>query len=54
MALAQAGGYSSDLTPSLGTAICRGSGPRKGKKMKTKIKNKKLYTMKFTPFKYAA
>ena len=28
VALAQAGGYSSDLTPSLGTSICRGSGPK--------------------------
>ena len=28
VALAKAGGYSSDSTPSLGTSICRGSGPR--------------------------
>ena len=33
------GGYSSDWTPSLGTCICRGSGPRKGKKTKKKEKN---------------
>ena len=26
-----------DWTPSLGTSICRGSGPRKGKKTKKKI-----------------
>jgi len=31
VALALAGGYSSDLTPSLGTSMCHGSGPRKGK-----------------------
>ena len=30
--LVLASGYSSDSTPSLGTSICRGSGPRKGKK----------------------
>ena len=36
MALAKAGGYSSDWTPSLGTSICRRSGPRNGKK-KNKI-----------------
>ena len=32
VAVVQAGGYSSDLTPSLGISICRGSGPRNGKK----------------------
>ena len=32
--VAQAGGYSSDLTPSLGASKCRGSSPRKGKKTK--------------------
>ena len=32
VALAQGSGYSSDLTPSLGTSISHGSGPRKGKK----------------------
>ena len=32
VALAQAGGYSSGLTLSLGTSICHRSGPRKGKK----------------------
>ena len=34
VALAQTGGYSSDLTPSLGTSICHGCGPRKDKKTK--------------------
>ena len=29
MAVVQAGGYSSDWTPSLGTSICRGCGPKK-------------------------
>ena len=32
VALAEAGGYSSDWTPSLGNSICRGSSPRKDKK----------------------
>ena len=41
VALAQTGGYSSDLTPSLGTSICHGSSPRKGKKTKKKKKEKK-------------
>ena len=41
VALAQAGGYSSDSTPSLGTSICRGSGPRRGKKTKKKEKKRK-------------
>ena len=36
VALALAGSYSSDLTPSLRTSICRGSGLRKGKKTKKK------------------
>ena len=36
MAVAQASGYSSDSTPSLGTSICRGSGPRNNKKTKKK------------------
>ena len=40
VALAQAGGYGSDWTPSLGTSMCRRSGPRNGKK--TKKKKKKL------------
>ena len=33
--LAQAGGYSSNQTPSLVTSICSRSGPRKGKKTNT-------------------
>ena len=32
LAVVQAGGYSSDSTPSLGTSIRHGCGPRKGKK----------------------
>ena len=32
VALAQAGGYSSNSTPSQGNSMCRGSGPRKGKR----------------------
>ena len=32
VALAQAGGYSTDWTPSLGTSTCRGCGPKKKKK----------------------
>ena len=36
VALAKAGGYSSDWIPSLGTSICCESGPRNGKKTKNK------------------
>ena len=36
VALVQAGSYSSDQTPSLGTSICLRSNPRKGKKTHTK------------------
>ena len=42
VALAQAGVYSSNQTPSLGTSICHGSKPRKGKRQKNKTKKKKL------------
>ena len=38
LALAQAAGYSSDQTPSLGTSICRGYSPRKDQKKKEKRK----------------
>ena len=37
VALAWASSYSSDSTPSLGTSICRGSGPRNSKKKKIYI-----------------
>ena len=40
VAVAQAGGYTSDSTPSLGTSICRRSGPGKDKKTKKKKKRK--------------
>ena len=36
VALAEAGSYSSDWTPSLGTSMCHGSGPRKWQKDKKK------------------
>ena len=36
VALVWAGGYSSNLTPSLGTSIWRGCGPKKTKKKKEK------------------
>ena len=36
VAVAEASGYSSDSTPSLGTSICSGCGPRKTKKKKKK------------------
>ena len=39
VAVAQAGSYSSDLTPSLGTYICYGCGPKKQKKKKMKKAN---------------
>ena len=41
VALASASGYSSDWTPSLGTSLCRGSGPRNSKKTKKKRKERK-------------
>ena len=41
VALAQASGYSSDLTPCLGNAICPGCGPKKAKKKKKKKKKKR-------------
>ena len=41
VALAWAGGYSSDSTPSLGTSICHRSGPRNSKKTKKKKKKKR-------------
>ena len=37
VALAQAGGYSSDSNPSLGTSVCQGCSPKK-KKKKKKVK----------------
>ena len=40
VAFAEAGGYSSDLTPSLGTSICWGSSRRNGKKTKKEKKEK--------------
>ena len=39
--IALARGYSSDSTPGLGTSMCRGSGPRNGKKTKKKKEKKK-------------
>ena len=41
VAVVQAGGYSSDWTPSLGTSMCRRSSPRKGKKTKQTNKPQK-------------
>ena len=41
-AVSLADGYSSDSTPSVGTSIHRGSGPRKGKKTKKKKKKKRV------------
>ena len=38
VAVAVAGSYSSDSTPSLGTSICPGCGPQKTKKKKKKKK----------------
>ena len=38
-------GYSSDLTPSLGTSICRGFGPRKRKEKQ--IKMQKSFVLSF-------
>ena len=41
VALAKAGSYGSDSTPSLGTSICHGRAPGKGKKMKEREKGRK-------------
>ena len=40
VALVEAGGYSSDSTPSLGTSICCRSGPRNSNNNNKKTKNK--------------
>ena len=45
-AVLKAGGCSSDSIPSLGTSICCGSGPRKGKKTKNKQNKTKQKTQK--------
>ena len=39
VALVYASSYSSDSTPSLGTSICRGCSPRKGKKKEGSTRN---------------
>ena len=41
VAVAQAGGYNSDWTPSLGTSMCHECGPKKKKKKKKKEKKSK-------------
>ena len=40
VAVVQVGSYSSDWTPSLGTAICRGYGPKKTRKKERKKRKK--------------
>ena len=40
VALAKVSGYSSELDPSLGTSLCHGSSPRKGKRTRKKKKKK--------------
>ena len=48
MALAWAGGYSSNWTPNLGTSICRGSSPKKEQKdQKKKQMIRYIYTMEY-------
>ena len=44
VAVAVAGSYSSNSTPSLGTSICRGSDPRKWQKDGKKKKRRDIYT----------
>ena len=44
VALAKASGYSSNSTPSLGSSICHGSGPRNGKKKKKRKKKRNKET----------
>ena len=39
----QAGSYSSDSTPGLGTSICHGCGPKKTKKKKIMVPKNKLH-----------
>ena len=46
MALALAGGYSSNWTPNLGTSISHGCGPKRQKDKNKKNKNKKAKTKK--------
>ena len=43
-AVAKSGSYSSDWTPSLGTSIRRGCGPKKTKKKKKKRKFQMLFS----------
>ena len=45
VAVVKASSYSSDLTPTLGTSICRGCGPEK-KKRKEKIHCQNVYLLK--------
>ena len=42
VAVTQAGGYSSDLNPSLGTSICHRCGPKKVKRQKRKEKKERM------------
>ena len=42
-AVAQAGGYGSDWTPSLGTSICHGYGPKKKKRKKKYFFNFRIF-----------
>ena len=48
VAVAQAGSYSSDLTPSPGTSVCHGCSPRKGQKTKKKKKSAFLSLKSFS------
>ena len=41
MAVAKAGGYSSDLTPSLGTSVCGGCGPKETRRRKRRRRKEK-------------
>ena len=56
LAVAYTGSYSSDWTPSLGTSICRGSGPRNSNNNTTnnnkrqKDKKKKRWPLKEFPW----
>ena len=47
VAVAKAGGYSSDSTPSLVTSICCGRGPKKTTKKKKKKKKKEVKVQLF-------
>ena len=47
VAVAQAGSYNSNQTPSLGTSICRGCGPKKTKKKKKLTTSLNMFSIQY-------